>query len=120
MEMFLELDDVIAKTEKLALDSTTYISHFTNGTIAAYYQYVIEQLAIDLMAIPVDREIKKLSPIDNPQEVAAAVEQTTLIVSRVFGKPNSDVQSDLNKCVSSLALADVREARRMRCEGLLN
>lgn len=120
IELLLGLEDVIAKTEKVAEDTASYLTHLTNGTIDQYYSQVLLQLAVDLMAIPVDREIKKLPPIENATEVALAVEQISQIVSRTFGRSISAVQHDINDCVSRLPMHDVRAARKAKFEGRLN
>lgn len=101
------LSELIYQTQRIAYNDSTLYQHIQSGTIDQYYQQILNQLASDLMLMPV-RSSDQAS-ID-PTEVVEAVTELVSIVSTMFDKLTSDVSNDLHHSIELLPTDDLRHS----------
>lgn len=101
------LSELIYQTERIAYNDSILYEHIQSGTIDQYYKQILDQLAADLMLIPV--RSPDLSSID-PDDVTDAVTELINIVSLMFDKLSTDVSNDLHHSIELLPTDDLRSA----------
>lgn len=120
IQQFIELIDTVDKLKITLKDVNEYFDHQTNGTINAYYKEVLNNFAVDLMVVPIDRFTNGLPEIDDPDEISEVIEQASRLIAYTFDKSHQQIKDDLNVCVENLPIKDFREARLRRTQGMLH
>lgn len=116
----VEPDQVIAKVNETLLDIKTFSERKQKGTLDQYYNEIITSIAYDMIVMPVQRELAELEPLEDLSEILYTLARVANAVSMVFGKPISQVQTDLIKTTEEFPSADLRKAAKLRHSNRLN
>ena len=116
----LELDMIVHKIKQLAYDGSTFYERVQSGTLDAYYNEVIGEMAIDFMTLPMEREIGKLPMLDDPEEVSMCFHEAACTIGRMFNKTTTAVEVDLTIKITDQSVTDMRTSRRLYMMGQLH
>lgn len=119
-ETFTEVQDVINKVHRQAVNTDVYYEHVLDDTVEQYYSEILVTIITDMTVLPVVRNFAGLEPIDDPSEIQAAFSKMIMIVATLFGKQPKIVETDLLKTMKDYPTEEVRLAQILRHRNLLN
>lgn len=112
--VLLEFSDVVDKVHHHYGHSKTMHDHIVNGTVAQYYEVVLDDVIYDLSIMPVARSLNDYETEDDQASVTAGFRQITDMLGTVFNKDSSAIFKEMVKRMNEYPVDDVREAYQLR------
>jgi hypothetical protein len=112
--------DVIQRAQDIAADVSELCKHVQAGLLDEYYQWVMNELVMDLTIIPVIRAMHEVETYDDSDTVTSGFHAIANILSAMFQKDSRKVREDLIELMNEFPVDDVREAYVLRQQNLLH
>ena len=114
MTDILELEEVLSKVHSQCLDGTSYKMHKTQGTLDEHYQHILTEAVTSLVTLAPARHAEGLEPIEDPLVVTQTFAKLARFLSITFGKPFTEVQSDIFRQLEDFPVHDYHTAKVLR------
>ena len=117
--VLLEFSDVVDKVNHKYGHSKVMHDHITNGTIAQYFEVVLDDVIYDLSIMPMARMLHDHDNDDDQASVTAGFRQITDTLGFVFNKDSTAIFKELVRRMNDYPVDDVREAYHLRHKNAL-
>lgn len=118
--VLLEFSDVVDKVNHKYGHSKVMHDHITNGTIAQYFEVVLDDVIYDLSIMPMARMLHDHDNDDDQASVTAGFRQITDTLGYVFNKDSTAIFKELVRRMNDYPVDDVREAYQLRHKNALH
>lgn len=118
--VLLEFSDVVDKVNHKYGHSKVMHDHITNGTIAQYFEVVLDDVIYDLSIMPMARMLHDHDNDDDQASVTAGFRQITDTLGFVFNKDSTAIFKELVRRMNDYPVDDVREAYHLRHKNALH
>ena len=118
--VLLEFSDVVDKVNHKYGHSKVMHDHITNGTIAQYFEVVLDDVIYDLSIMPMARMLHDHDNDDDQASVTAGFRQITDTLGYVFNKDSTAIFKELVRRMNDYPVDDVREAYHLRHKNALH
>lgn len=118
--VLLEFSDVVDKVNHKYGHSKVMHDHITNGTIAQYFEVVLDDVIYDLSIMPMARMLHDHDNDDDQASVTAGFRQITDTLGFVFNKDSTAIFKELVRRMNDYPVDDVREAYQLRHKNALH
>lgn len=115
-----ELEDLIDKVQALSTDVDAYYTHLSQGTLDQYYKQVLDTAVVDMMRLPMQRMLDKMTPVEDPEDINRSLVKIADILATSFNRSHEQTRTDIIEAVNACPADDIRQAMVLRHNNKLN